>query len=391
MSPDTSSDVDPKPKWDPSDLLDLDPEALGYRCVGIAKSTNARCRKQIDQEDHRMASLILRKISLYAPTSSVVEKKLRDLAALLLCREYHRDQAVKIASKWNARIHEATADVEEPQAIRSEVDRLQKIIVKKDKAQTESQSQQAKLNAELVKLKDELSAVKEDKQKWKESSKEQEKQVDQLSAQVIGLRSQSAKFESDLRHCEHNRATLMAQKIKLMSQKDDLKKDLDSTRQKNSTLWWEAANKQLHSESREKADRAKITRLGQQVDNIRLRLVNGHLAAFCREAKLRVASNRLEDARSELEKGRKDHMENIAQLGCLQKQIDGLRAKLADVSSKSAQREAEMGAIDAADKAKIQKLSQQVEELEERLSSGPWKVLRGKAKQLVHREKSAEL
>ena len=397
MSLHFSSDMVCKPQWDPSDILDLNPDSSHFICVGKAK-TGSRCRWSINEPERKDASRKLRDLSLYTPTSSAVRNKLRDLAALLLCQEWHQYQVYEVASAWSAKIQEVTVEITELQNLRIEVDYLKKIIKAQDDREAKSRAskaERAELDAELLKLRNELSAVREDNTKWKGSSKDQEKQVEELLFQLIDLQSQSAKAQSDLRRSEHSCTALNADKNRLLLQNVELETELASARQKTSSSWWEAANKQLCSERREKEDRAKIAQLVQQVDNIRPRLVKGHLIAFCSEARLRAALTRLTDAKqlisklnhrivsakerqqtmqSELENARTEHAENTAQLGDLQNKLDGSQAEMADISFKATQREAEMGAASASDKATIRQLRQQVEELKERRSTSRWKT-----------------
>ena len=90
----------PTPRWAPAEVLDLDSISSGFTCVGYAKSKGRQCRNAIAFANRQEAVKILREMSRLDPQSRRLDDKLEELAIRLLCKSWHRDQAVDMKEQW---------------------------------------------------------------------------------------------------------------------------------------------------------------------------------------------------------------------------------------------------------------------------------------------------
>ena len=94
--------------WDPSRVLDVYPNAPGFTCVGVAKSTGSRCRwsfnsEQFSTSQRATAVECLESMSEVHP-SRITLAALSLLAQNTLCRDFHQWQAGTKITEWKAKI-----------------------------------------------------------------------------------------------------------------------------------------------------------------------------------------------------------------------------------------------------------------------------------------------
>ena len=114
--------------WDPRKVLDLDPTAANFTCVGSAPTKgHVRCRIRIDIMRRCAAVEILNEMTA---TDIVRDNggtdELIELAELLLCTKYHQDQATDKADEWSLKVEESAREFLEKEKKRAENKLLQK-------------------------------------------------------------------------------------------------------------------------------------------------------------------------------------------------------------------------------------------------------------------------
>lgn len=118
---------DPSKNWNPRKILDLDPMAGNFTCVGSAPTKgNVRCRCRIDVMACAAAVEILDEMTaayMVRHRSIVV---LFRLAQLLLCENYHQHQAKEKAQEWFLKAQESAQAALEWSETRAENKSLQK-------------------------------------------------------------------------------------------------------------------------------------------------------------------------------------------------------------------------------------------------------------------------
>ena len=93
-------------QWTPASVLQLEPNSLGFTCIGHAKTQGRRCRNAIAYANRQEAEKILLQISRLDPLSPRVDAQLEELATRLLCRRWHQDQAAMMKRRWQSRIED---------------------------------------------------------------------------------------------------------------------------------------------------------------------------------------------------------------------------------------------------------------------------------------------
>lgn len=91
-------------QWIPTEVLQLDPDCLGFTCIGYAKTQGRRCRNPIAYANRKEAASILQEMSGLNPQCRRMDFELEELASRLLCRRWHQDQADVIKTQWHRRI-----------------------------------------------------------------------------------------------------------------------------------------------------------------------------------------------------------------------------------------------------------------------------------------------
>lgn len=99
----------PTRRWAPAEVLDLDSISSGFTCVGYVKSKGRQCRNAIAFANRQEAVKILREMSRLDPQSPRLDDKLEELATRLLCKRWHRDQAVDMKEQWQDDIEDYVA------------------------------------------------------------------------------------------------------------------------------------------------------------------------------------------------------------------------------------------------------------------------------------------
>lgn len=100
--------VDPRRPWDLRQILDLDPLAINFTCIGINKTlNNSRCRRSLLADDRQDADELLNVLAADLEPDNRDRQQLSRLARYSLCREYrynHQDQAEYKALEWLRKI-----------------------------------------------------------------------------------------------------------------------------------------------------------------------------------------------------------------------------------------------------------------------------------------------
>ena len=99
------------PQWSPASVLQLEPNALGFTCIGHAKTQRRRCRNPVAYDNRKEAANMLLEMSRRDPlqSSQRLDAQLEELASRLLCRRWHQDQAVEMKRQWRRHIAEFQA------------------------------------------------------------------------------------------------------------------------------------------------------------------------------------------------------------------------------------------------------------------------------------------
>lgn len=91
-------------QWDPFKLLDVDPDAWNFTCVGYAPSKGRRCRIRIAADNRRSARNLLDDMAQLDLCSKDIQHLLVQLASRVLCKRWHQDQASRMLNIWQSRI-----------------------------------------------------------------------------------------------------------------------------------------------------------------------------------------------------------------------------------------------------------------------------------------------
>ena len=87
------------------DLLEvINPDRGHCTCVGQAPSKGRRCQNPIAQHNRQSAFTLIDCLEQDYLDKNPKKKALQEIASLLLCVRYHRDQAEQVARKWHSRI-----------------------------------------------------------------------------------------------------------------------------------------------------------------------------------------------------------------------------------------------------------------------------------------------
>ena len=87
------------------DLLEvINPDRGHCTCVGHAPSKGRRCQNPIAQHNRQSAFTLIDCLEQDYLEKNLKKKALQEIASLLLCVRYHRDQAEQVAVKWHSRI-----------------------------------------------------------------------------------------------------------------------------------------------------------------------------------------------------------------------------------------------------------------------------------------------
>ena len=83
------------------DILEIVNSDRGHcTCVGHAPSKGRRCWNKIAQHNEQRAFKLIEELEQYYPDMKPGEPALQEIATLLLCVRWHRDQAKQVATKW---------------------------------------------------------------------------------------------------------------------------------------------------------------------------------------------------------------------------------------------------------------------------------------------------
>jgi len=102
-STDASSDTDPA-LASLSDILEVDPTASGFTCVGYAPTQGRRCRNPINQKNKRAASSLLAKGDDELNEGGDLRELFKELAPRVLCKHNHQGQAEDKVGDWMAKV-----------------------------------------------------------------------------------------------------------------------------------------------------------------------------------------------------------------------------------------------------------------------------------------------
>jgi hypothetical protein len=103
--------------WNFRSLLDVDPDKIGFTCVGIGKTTGKRCGQKLFATWHlRRAADILDTMDTLQSLSDA-SLYLEELAELTLCGLHHRHPGVKcqvesVIERWEQKIMEKSLQKE---------------------------------------------------------------------------------------------------------------------------------------------------------------------------------------------------------------------------------------------------------------------------------------
>lgn len=99
--------------WNPSQVLRLGPYSPKETstCIGHAPSKNRRCRNPIAAANQQEAKKLLDRIGSTNITRNVdLTEELEEVAARLLCRRWHQNQAPVVARKWMEEVEKLKAN-----------------------------------------------------------------------------------------------------------------------------------------------------------------------------------------------------------------------------------------------------------------------------------------
>src|SRR6266498_2191778 len=87
-----------------SEIIDVDPSASDFTCVGYAPSQRRRCHNPIHRDNRSAAESILAEGDEELQQGGFLEDFLMELAPRVLCKRWHQGQVNTIVSGWMKRV-----------------------------------------------------------------------------------------------------------------------------------------------------------------------------------------------------------------------------------------------------------------------------------------------
>ena len=84
-------------RWDPRGVLDVDDDGC---CMGYEVPSSYKCRSLLADDDIYAADTLLDAMAMDEPDADMLQPRLHQLAAILLCRACHQKQANEVVASW---------------------------------------------------------------------------------------------------------------------------------------------------------------------------------------------------------------------------------------------------------------------------------------------------
>lgn len=270
--------IRPVRKWDPRKVLDLDPMAGTFTCVGSAPTKgHVRCRIRIDIMACSAAVEVLNEMTaIDIVRGSECTNELIRLAELLLCQTYHQYQAHEKAQDWFLKIHQSAQEFLEWKELKVENKSLQ---------------------VEKKKLVEKLALLEED------LAKESEKASQEMSRRTI-LETMGTAVNKEFADLQGKHAALKEEAAVLRKNQTKLKKENELSFLKLSKVEEEAQEREaeLRSELFEAEQKAQEGKLAQEREaELSNKLSKAESIVQEKEAKLKKLFKAKEEAQCKVE------------------------------------------------------------------------------------------